>query len=346
MRIAIINDTRPTNHYGCMLVMENLIHLLKQQGADIVWTWPVGIDWRKHKRQIIGKPQVDAIIVNGEGTIHHSADRKHARALSEFAEYAKEKLCTPCYLINATLYKNSSEVYERLKAYRLIYVRDKESLDELHSFGLKGRYVPDLTFAKSSNYLHQPNKSVSVIDTALKAQIPILKAYCHQNGFDFRSMVVARPSNANFFKSPRPFVKNIFKWVKEDHKISTQPSAFINYLSKYEMVITGRYHAVSMCLKNKIPFVAIESNTPKISFLLEDALKDCSRIIHFNELNQLNLDLYRTYSEIELQNLNAFILRAENEIQEMVALISQDIQKPHGYFDTESYKQEGSLENK
>lgn len=325
IRVAIINDTRPTNHYGCMLVMENLTRLLELQEVEVVWTWPVGVDWRKHKRKIKNQPKVDAIIVNGEGTIHHSSERKHARALSEFANYAKKELHTPCYLINATLHENSAEAYENLKAYRLIYVRDKGSLAELHSFGLPGVYVPDLTFAKAGNYLYQPTKSGCVIDTALKSEIPILKQYCKEHGFDFRSMVVARPSNANFFKSPRPFVKNIIKWMFGDHNVSTQPSAFINYLTEHEIVITGRYHTVSMCLKNKIPFVAIESNTPKISFLLDDALHNHSRVIGFSDLEQLNLEPYKKYSEDEIQCLEAFIIRAENEIQKMIMTIIKDI---------------------
>lgn len=327
IRVAIINDTRPTHHYGCILVMENLTRLLEQQGVEIVWTWPVGVDWRKHKRQIKKQAKVDAIIVNGEGTIHHSEDRKHARALSEFADFAKTELHTPSYLVNATLYKNTAQAYEHLKSYRLIYVRDKGSLEELHSFGLPGVYVPDLTFAKAGHYVYKPTKSACVIDTALKSEIPLLKQYCQQHGFDFRSMVVARPTNANFFRSPRPFVKNIFKWLMGDRNVSTQPSAFIDYLADHEMVITGRYHTVSMCLKNKIPFVAIESNTPKISFLLDDALKNRSRIIRFSELSQLDVETCAHYSQEELEHLQAFIVRAEREIEQMVMTIIRDIQE-------------------
>mgnify|MGYP000491212318 CR=1 FL=1 len=325
IRVAIINDTRPTNHYGCMLVMENLTRLLELQEVEIVWTWPVGVDWRKHKRQIKSQSKVDAIIVNGEGTIHHSADRKHARALSEFANFAKIELQTPCYLINATLHNNSAEAYKNLKAYKLIYVRDKGSLAELKSFGLQGQYVPDLTFAKAGNYSYKPSRPGCVIDTALKSEIPLLKKYCKEHDFDFRSMVVARPSNANFFKSPRPFVKNIIKWILGDHKVSTKPSSFIKYLAEHEIVITGRYHTVSMCLKNKIPFVAIESNTPKISFLLDDALHNHSRVIGFSDLEQLDLEPYKKYSEDELQYLEVFIIRAEYEIQQMVLAIIQNI---------------------
>lgn len=325
IRIAIINDTRPTHHYGCMLVMENLIRLLTDKGAEIVWTWPVGVDWRKHKNKLEKQPKVDAIIVNGEGTIHHSAERKHARALSEFAQFAKEVLGTPTYLVNATLHKNEATLYENLKTYKAIYVRDKNSLEELQAFGLKGTYVPDLTFAKAGNYQRNPVRKGCVIDSALKSEIPALKAYCKQNELDFRSMVLARPSNANFFKSPRPFVKNVAKWLKQDRHISPEPSSFIQYLNQYEIVVTGRYHTVTMCLKNKIPFVALESNTPKISFILEDALKSSSRVVSFSQLEHLNLQAYQNYSDEELQHLDQFIVKAENAISGMIQWIVEDI---------------------
>lgn len=325
IKVAIINDTRPTHHYGCMLVMENLIRLLAKQNIDVVWTWPVGIDWRKHKPKIRNKPRVDAIIVNGEGTIHHSANRKHARALSEFAIFSEHELNTPSYLLNATLYKNEAALYRNLKAYKAIYVRDKGSLEELNSFGLVGKYVPDLTFAKAKRHSRNPIKKGCVIDTALKSEIPILKEYCNKKSFDFRSMVVARPSNANFFKSPRPFVKNIIKWLASDHNVSLSPSDFIDYLNEYEMVITGRYHSVTMCLKNKIPFVALESNTPKITFLLEDALHSISRIVKFDKLDQLDLELYEHYSKNELKSLQNFITRAETDIQLMISSVVESI---------------------
>ena len=325
IRVAIINDTRPTHHYGCMLVMENLTRLLSERGVEVVWTWPVGIDWRKHKSKLKRQPKVDAIVVNGEGTIHHSADRKHARALSEFATFAQNSLGVPCYLLNATLHKNDAALYESLKDYKAIYVRDKGSLEELQSFGLSGTYVPDLTFAKAGQYERNPIKKCCVIDTALKSEIAALKQYCHENDFDFRSMVVARPSNANFFKSPRPFVKNVAKWLMHDRHVSTQPSTFINYLNEHEIIVTGRYHTVTMCLKNKIPFVALESNTPKITYVLEDAIHNVERVIPFSELDKLDLKKLAHFSKNELRSLEVFIEKAESDIAAMITWVVKDV---------------------
>jgi hypothetical protein len=327
IRIAIVNDTRITSHYGCMLVMENLLALLDKNNVEVIWTWDVSVDWRKHKNEIIKKPTVDAIIVNGEGTIHHSKDRKFAKALAEFAQFSNETLKTPSYLINATLYQNDAQEYKKLKEYRAIYVRDKGSLEDLESFGLFGKYVPDLTFAKNNHQYSSllPTQKAVVVDSAIKEDNPVLRSYAEKNKISFKSMIVARPSNAKFLRSPRPYVKNIIKYIKTDRKISTAPSTYINYLRDYRLVITGRYHTVSMCLKNKIPFIAIDSNTPKIRYLLADALGQADRNININELDNLDYFQGRVFSDFEIKKMDIFLRSAEEMIDSMMSNIVSDI---------------------
>lgn len=328
IKIAIINDTRITSHYGCMLVMENLLALLGKNNVEVIWTWDVSVDWRNHKNKILRKPKVDAIIVNGEGTIHHSKDRKFAKALVEFAAFSNQVLKTPSYLINATLYKNDAREYEKLKAYRAIYVRDKGSLAELESFNLEGKYVPDLTFAaNSTKYLAETaTKTAVVIDSAIKEDNPVLKAFAEKNNFPFKSMIVARRKNAKFIRSPRPYIKNIIKYLASDWKISTAPSAYIQYLRNHRLVITGRYHTVSMCLKNNIPFIAIDSNTPKIRYLLKDALGETQRNIQIKDLDQINPVENYHYSALELEKMGQFLGNAEVMIDEMISKIIKDVE--------------------
>jgi hypothetical protein len=56
--IAIVNDTRITSHYGCMLVMENLLVLLVKNNVELTWNLDVSVDWRKHTNKILNKPKV------------------------------------------------------------------------------------------------------------------------------------------------------------------------------------------------------------------------------------------------------------------------------------------------
>lgn len=324
MKIAIINDTRPTHHFGCRLVMENLLNELSANEADVIWTWPVSVDWRRHVSKVKRMPKVDAIIINGEGTIHHNTDRRFAQALIDFAVFARDELKTPCYLINATLHKNSAAAYQSLSSLRAIYVRDKGSLAELQNAGLEGRYVPDLTFARNRNYGTQQGEGVCVIDSAIREDSEQLQAYALAHDYPFRSMIVARPSNARFLRSPRPWVKNVIRWLKGDRHVSVEPTDYIRYLRGFGMVVTGRYHTVTMCLKNRIPFICLESNTPKVRYLLQDVMGDTSRSLSMPVLQQADLSAYSTFSAEELESIDQFTMTAEKAIKEMIATIIRD----------------------
>jgi len=328
MRVAIINDTRTTHHYGCMLVMENLCRLLRESGATIEWTWPVSVDWRNHKRRIKAMPDVDAIIINGEGTIHHNFERRFSQALIDFVVFSSEELKRPCYVLNATLHANNDEAYNALSFARAIYVRDKGSLTELQNQGkLAGCYVPDLTFAANKAHSNDLDKrgDLLVVDSAVKNDNSLLSKFAQTHGLDFRSMVVARPSNARFLRSPRPWVKNVIRWLKTDRHISIQPSSYIADLNCYRGVITGRYHTVTMCLKNRIPFLTLESNTPKIRYLLGDVLGDTSRSVSAEDLSNVTSSGVKPYSPAELEAISAFTSEAEFAIANMISNIMADI---------------------
>jgi polysaccharide pyruvyl transferase WcaK-like protein len=312
MRIAIINDTSSTNHYGCLMVMRNIDLLLDDKGVDVAWTWPVGSDWRKRKSEIINKPQIDAIIVNGEGTIHHGPKRWQAEALAEFAEFAQRVLKVPVFLINATLYANEKSLYNSLRFYNAIYVRDRMSHEELNKFNIKNYFVPDMTFAKTSILKPDQTKKICVVDSVMQSDIPFLRSFGKKHQADYCSMVVARPSNYSFWKKPRRFFLTSFKWLIKERLRSLDPKEFERYLGHYQLVVTGRYHTVTMCLKNHIPFVALESNTPKISYLLTEVFGNTKRVLSAKDVDNINLEDWSKYSNDEIVAINSFLKKAED----------------------------------
>lgn len=318
MRIAIINDTRPTNHYGCLMVMRNLEFLFKNKGVDVVWTWPVGVDWRKNKEAILNKDKVDAIIVNGEGTIHHGPKRWQAQALSEFAEFSKNSLKTPVFLINSTLFANDETLYKNLKFYDAIYVRDRMSHEELNNFNIENCFVPDMTFAVPSYLKHDQEKKLCVVDSVMQSDIPFLKDFGRKHHADYCSMIVARPSNYSLLRKPRRFILESIKWLLGERLRSLDPKDFEKHLGNYQLVVTGRYHTITMCLKNKIPFVALESNTPKISYLLKEVLGNTRRVISAQDLDNINLNEWNHFSKNETSSINCFLEKAKKSNVDMI----------------------------
>lgn len=314
MRIAIINNTRPTSHYGCLMVMKNLEQLLQIQGVEIAWTWPVSVDWRNHKSVIRQYPPVDAVIVNGEGTIHHGPRRWQAQALVEFAAFAHNELKVPCFLINATLYANEEPVYKQIRQFDAVYVRDRSSFETLRQYQISAQFVADMTFALPASVPYQPEKGkVCVIDSVMQTDVPYLKRFSRKHHAVYRSMIVARPNNYCFWKRPRKYLVECTKWLFRDRKFSLEPASFEAYLAQCNLVVTGRYHTVTMCLKNKIPFVALESNTPKITFLLNEVFGHSKRVIRAEDLESLQLCDWDRYSPDEVDAIERFLSKAEQD---------------------------------
>lgn len=324
VRIAIINDTSPSHHFGCLLVMQNLRYLLQQHNIEVLWSWPVSTDWRQQRKQFESLPEVDAFIINGEGTLHNNASRRFSQALVDFCQaYAPHK---PVYLLNATLHNNTADAYQTLSLCRKIFVRDRNSLTELQQHDVDGQYAPDLTFARRfATENGSTPTGVLVTDSAVKQDSAWLKALAESKHYNFRSMVVAHPANARFLRSPRPYVKNVIRWLISDRHLSLEPSDYIADMKRHAFVITGRYHTVTMCLKHQIPFVTLESNTPKVRALLNDVFSAGQRSVSRQQIEADDLDALRLFSVTEVQAMEDFSAMAEQRIQAMIAAVVEDI---------------------
>lgn len=70
-------------------------------------------------------------------------------------------------------------------------------------------------------------------------------------------------------------------------------------------VVAGRYHAVCLALRERIPFVAVQSNTDKIAWLLRDALGDTDRLSSVEKLDKPKSLGLREFSSDELASINS-----------------------------------------
>ena len=267
--------------------------------------------------------------MNGEGTIHHGPRRWQAQALAEFAEFAHDQLKVPAFLINSTLYANEASLNGCLKHYDAIYVRDRASHESLTEAGIENHFVPDMTFALSSNLTHTFDKPLCVVDSVMQSDIPKLRRFSKENNADYCSMIVARPSNYSPWRKTRRFILETIKWFFKEKNRSLDPAAFEAYLGQYQIIVTGRYHTVTMCLKNKIPFVAIESNTPKISYLLKEVFGDSSRLISIDSLDSLDVEHWNQFTDEEAAGIEHFLEKAKLDNKKMISDLLSSV-KSHG----------------
>ncbi|MGM0608397.1 MAG: polysaccharide pyruvyl transferase family protein [Candidatus Muiribacteriota bacterium] len=294
-KVAIINDTRNhscfgfKSHYGCELVMKNLIKLLNTNHIMPVTLLPIKKNWKKNLNLIPN--DIDGIIINGEGTIHDNKRLINSKPnlLSELGPYSKNVLKKPCFLINSSLYNNTELIYNNLKDFTKIFVRESASQKILTSFNIPSEVAPDLSMAYNNNPSGSKRNGSIVTDSVVKKIKIALKNYARKNNFPFLKKTYF---NTSLFS-------NFFKALNSSEE-------FLKLISAKELVITGRFHTVTMCILTNTPFIALESNTPKISFLLNDVFNSNKRLIHLDNLNNLNLEEYKTWNNYEKDKIKLY----------------------------------------
>lgn len=259
-RILVFNDTTRYRHFGCDLVMDSLHRQLRRRGHRSVSVHWVGTAVGKRFDAIVAAHRdADAIVVNGEGVIHH--DRKHAMELARLAGLAT-KAGLAAYLINAALFENSPALYAELSQYRSVFVRDGESRAAAAAHGIQAHVVPDLSFDAVSEYARLPDSrsGVLVTDSVDDEQTARLRDVALAGGSRWRPM-------RRRWQPPLPGMRMI------------GARRFLRDVAAAECVLTGRFHAVTLCIATRTPFLAISSNTRKIEALLGDVFGNTDRLL-------------------------------------------------------------------
>lgn len=326
IRVAIFNDTRTeTKHFGCSIVMRNIEYSLESLNILPVWYWKAGTDWRDFTNQLPQKGSIDAIIVNGEGTMHHSDQKILTHALAEVAVLANDILNVPAYLINTTFFMNSPDFYKKISHFDGIYVRDTFSIEQLSLNGVQGKHVPDMTFSMKISYGYQIIRSGYGATDSIYGEISKqIGTFAKNRGWEFYKMVVPRISKNKLYEFvyPNIFLKKIKlffdNYYFNNHCSFQSSDKFIEWLSSKKLIVTGRYHTVTLCLITKTPFIAIESNTPKISALLKDVFGSTDRVVNsVCNISPSMLETYETYTKDELLAIDNFLNYAASANQKM-----------------------------
>lgn len=312
-RVAIFNDTRRTAHYGCEFVMETLIGQLRARAIEPVFFWPMGHDWRGRPQVAQALRHVDAVIVNGEGSIHHSARRERAHYLAEIAGYAEDHAGIPAFLVNSSLYALESSVVEKLRRFESIYLRESRSLATLAGSGIAAAVVPDLTLLVAPPPL-AARHGVLGTDSVKSEVAHALKALCRQRGWHHSKLThAARPQFAEHGLRYDTLRRHA-KWAHAalTGRNTRDRRAFLAWLAGHALLCTGRFHAVTLALATRTPFLAVESNTPKISGLLEDVFGHAGRVVPLADLDALADPAARGWTAAEATALDTFLVSAHD----------------------------------
>lgn len=327
LRVGIINDTATSNHFGCVAVMSTIEENITAFGAEIVFSWPVDYDWRNNKDFLI-KAGVDVIIVNGEGSIHHTETRKKAMYLCEIATFAKRELHIDCHLINATINSTCANANEHLRYYTTIWVRETASQAYLAQEDIASEVVPDLSIY--SPFLPLPvvgSGPVIVTDSVLPAISILLENMSSRNRLQFVRM--ENPIAPHFYHRAWVKLRKACENPKEfssynKHTNSRDFQSFVEEISLSRGVVTGRFHSVMLSIAMRTPFLALESNTPKISSVVSDVFGNTSRILIAEDLQDTrhrSLIKDFSYSKTESEDLNKFVNSGRQKMLRMFSII-------------------------
>lgn len=346
MRIGVFNNTAVHPHWGCYAVMTTLVDELERRGCKTNWFWPVGVDWKPYRKKI-KREKFDGVVINAEGSIHNSATRKRAKNLCSLVRFCKEELRVPVVVMNATFYNLEQEDYDNLGLADLIFVRETNSKDLLYTHGLTSSFVPDLSFF-SHNV--SPNRLISksgflVFDSVLDDATQVLTKWCKQNNGNFvyidkrmkpSSVKPKGWSCSRIFNGLRWRFRNAVKRVSQRFPIvqslgvgvpryvdlvsdqitkSLAFEDFVEILSSSEGVVTGRFHAMTLALSVRTPVMCVDSNTPKIEFVLKDIFGNSARVVSAESL--VFDSTCHPLSSVELVNLDNYLLNGKEQMHIM-----------------------------
>lgn len=258
MKVLLLNDNAIVPHVGCLAVSDAHARMLAFAGHEVVdrcFVWELSAFADRDEEKAIGRVMedprlrariegVDAVVCNGEGTIHHGAGLDLLATLG-----AAQRLGRRTFLVNSVI-QDVPGYHDVLRRVDDLTVRDQRSGDELGRMGVACRVVPDSAIEAvfSDEPLIRLDDKVAVLDwhPARNADV----------GNALIGYMDAHADTSFYF----PLFHGVQRWLWR-HSVATLRTA--------RAVVTARHHGVYLAAMAGRPFVALPSNTHKIEGIIE-----------------------------------------------------------------------------
>ncbi len=256
LRVALFNDTGREPHVGCLGVSSGHDRMLARLGMDVTHRFFLG-EWSELWRgdrvtslryfQQSNLPRrlenVDAVVMNGEGTIHHGAGLHLLTVLA-----GAQSLGISTFLVNA-VFQECRQDLATLRRLDDFTVRDARTAEYLRSLEVPHRVVLDSIFeaAFATEPAHDFRGKIVVTDW--------LQCRDSDVGAAMRRLRAELGGDAIFY--PLFDARREQDWR---HAVADFRQA--------RLVVTGRHHGVCLAAMAGVPFVALGSNTWKVEGLL------------------------------------------------------------------------------
>lgn len=289
--VVLVNDVGMSEHHGSKLVTARFVEEFGARGFSVV-TIPAGQNWSQHTHRI---DRASVVVVNGEGTLHHSAPA--AAELLSLAPYCQARTI-PVFLANSVWQDNSAFLAQQARSFTACFVRESKSAQQLGDHRVSAQVVPDLVLGGGAPGEEAHSRegivitdSVVLSDTlhlyALSRRVPeaIFTTLHPAPGGrqDYTEHPFERlPSRLSVTMGDRVSQAKTFVYQARGaayaglrrlrgHQQQFVVEDFFYTLRHTSLLITGRFHAVCMAMLTGTPFLAVESNSHKVEAMLDDA---------------------------------------------------------------------------
>jgi polysaccharide pyruvyl transferase WcaK-like protein len=329
MRALVLNDTSTSNHFGCYAVMSKIHEELTERGFSNNCYFP---SWGNLEAlmKAVEDTRFDLILVNGEGTVHNTDERPYAKDLIAIAARLSKNMDAPLHIVNASFFNLDAQTLSLLATFDSVYVRETVSQNYLEQHSIRSRFAPDLSFLYPYRLAPVRNQGTLCTDSVNPEVSELLRDISRFRNFNFLTLEPRRKNS--LLKSGYGKLKRVMLGLsKPQHLLSKEPRAipcgfhsYIDALTTSKAVLTGRFHTATMAIATRTPFLAIESNTPKISAVLLDVFGEDSRQIESGVFTQDAAELAEVspYSSEELQKIEDYMDLSVVRAREMFDEIS------------------------
>ena len=274
MKVLLCNDTGTKSHIGCQAVSNAHARMLGQLGHKVVERYFVNeLKGKKYDRFddyikaierndtfMASLSKVDAVIVNGEGTIHHGAGLDLLAALVVAKRNRKATLLVNC------LFQEVPIEAETINSFDYFSVREPLSFEYAKSKGIRVQQNFDSILAAKFDAPTNPQRrSIIAVTDWTKSS----------------NSSVGKPSTI-FLQSKNKSIDAEF-FPLHSHEARTRWQQALTILAEHQAVVTSRHHGIYLALLAGAPVVVLKGNSWKAEGLLKQLRIDIPEAKNFQE---------------------------------------------------------------
>lgn len=322
-QIVLMNHTNMLgHHFGCARVMRLIEDALTERGCAIVGRLDGKLNWQRDADALKLLGSCDAIVINGEGTLHHG--RKKATWLMEVASHpvTRDKELS---LINALYQDNPDSWAPLLRGFSQVYARDGRSAAQMSAHvGHPVEHFGDLSTSAGAMPDLDDRTGILVSDSVRNTAAARLADLASDLARDSEVRLIPLTVSLREENPFKPLASRLLRrWsvaarqmlLQHRHPLLryvTSEETFLEELRRSRLCVTGRFHGVCMNLVTGTPFITVSSNSWKIEALFEDAGIDKRRLVTPDALSRdLVLGQDWAFTIAEQANIAAFLDRSQ-----------------------------------